>query len=127
MANDEVFAQQEQVEEAWKHTSAENMSKEAVAAAKAAEAIWHHYAKRRKPTRWLELIEKIHPEDLRVQVASIIWWDFFGGKPWKHLNKYKDAWHPQINVEHGAVRGALIDLGFPERIARRRLNKKEAH
>jgi hypothetical protein len=70
----------------------------------------------RSPEEWVERIERF-PLPLRVNVANIVWWDFFrkrlNGERWHHLDDYlsipTDATIPRMSVVN-----ALIDLGYTE-------------
>ena len=93
-------------------------------------------ARARTPEAWREIIEGIPDRIIRTQCACIVWWDYFGSRPkaakrWPHLDKYLVEWRvdpPSLKELRGAgrtdrlekVQNALVSLGYPERIARKR-------
>lgn len=96
-----------------------------------AEKAWRTTARARTPEAWREIIEGIPDRIIRTQCACIVWWDYFGSRPkaskrWPHLDKYLVEWRvdrtspvdKKIYVEK--VQNALVSLGYPERIARKR-------
>jgi len=96
-----------------------------------AEKAWRTTARARTPEAWCEIIEGIPDRIIRTQCACIVWWDYFGSRPkasirWPHLDKYLVEWRvdrtspadKKTYVEK--VQNALVGLGYPERIARKR-------
>jgi len=97
---------------------------EAWNAVKAAEKAWSAAAKGRTPEEWRKAIDGIADKLVRIQAACIVWWDYFGSRPgsdpWPHLDDYKAAWKNFHNADGKKVRKALMQVGYPERIADRR-------
>ena len=97
---------------------------EAFNALKAAEKEWSAAAKSRTPEEWRKAIDGIADRLVRIQTACIVWWDYFGSRPasdpWSHLDDYKAAWKNDHNADATKVRKALMQIGYPERIANRR-------
>lgn len=94
---------------------------------KAAEKEWTAAANARQPDIWREAIDGIADMSLRVQVACIVWWDYFGSRPmnntWPQLDDYKAAWKSGTKVDFKKVRQALCKIGYPDHIADRRGRK----
>lgn len=71
----------------------------------------------RSPEEWVDRLNGINPASLRVSVANIVWWDFFGkrmtGERWHHLDDYlsipTDATIPRMKII-----SALVELGYTE-------------
>jgi hypothetical protein len=97
---------------------------EAWNAVKDAEKAWSAAAKGRTPEEWRKAIDGIADKLVRIQAACIVWWDYFGSRPasdpWPHLDDYKAAWKNDHNADNKKVRKALVQIGYPERIADRR-------
>ena len=67
---------------------------------------------------WLAMIDKIHSGAVMIQVACIVWWDYVPiDKPWPKFDRYLDAWKPDQRAGKEATRQALMDIGYPERLA----------
>jgi hypothetical protein len=93
---------------------------------------------KRTGQEWLDLITKIEDPVLRKNVASIVWYDFFGNQlvseRWPHLDNIlniKWPWPssivPYVAFSEAAkdkVLRELIAIGYPEDRAKRRLNIK---
>ena len=98
-------------------------------AVKAAEKAWGAAAKKRTPEEWRKAIDGIADKLVRIQAACIVWWDYFGSRPasdpWPHLDDLRLAWKADHNADGKKVRKALMQVGYPERIADRRGNVDE--
>ena len=81
--------------------------------------------KRRKPEVWLALLSDIEPADLRIQAASIIWWDYYSGREvvdgWPHLDGYLGAWTKDIRITPADLRAALVQCGYTPKLAKERV------
>lgn len=100
--------------------------------------------KLRPPEEWAAALMVV-PEEIRPQVARVIWWDFFAGRDvanrWDHLDVYLKTRNPeaykakiaagwtrdQINdAEYGRdpsceeMAAALVDCGYPPSYAKSR-------
>ena len=86
-----------------------------------AEKAWSAAAKGRTPEEWRKAIDGITDKLVRIQAACIVWWDYFGSRPasdpWPHLDDYKAAWKNDHNAPGMKVRKALMQVGYPARIA----------
>jgi hypothetical protein len=73
------------------------------------------------PILWQMRVESL-PENVRVPVACIIWWDFFGpneGESWPHLDKYVNArYHDASDAD---LIAALEACGYSQWKAWRRI------
>jgi len=102
---------------------------EAWNAVKAAEKKWSAAAKSRTPEEWRKAIDGIADKIVRIQAACIVWWDYFGSRPasdpWPHLDDYKAAWKNDHNADGKKVCEALMQVGYPERIAGLRAKVEE--
>lgn len=78
------------------------------------------------PIEWRKRIDQIANRTLRIQIACIVWWDYFGHRltshRWPELDDLIDAWHPSHNVSIKALRDGLIKVGYPRDLAIRRAN-----
>jgi hypothetical protein len=83
-----------------------------------AEAEWKETARQFPPQQWRDAIDKIEDKDVRIQVACIVWWDFFSskicGQDSTILDDLKDSWQLFVNPDPERVRLSLIALGYPE-------------
>jgi hypothetical protein len=83
-----------------------------------AEAAWKEKARQIPPQQWRDAIDKIEDKEVRIQVACIVWWDFFAsatcGQASTILDDLKDSWYAAINPDPEAIRLSLIALGYPE-------------
>lgn len=113
---DQVVLARARADEAWK-------------VAQAAETAWMAAAKVRTPEAWREAIDGIGGRTVRVHAACLVWWDFFGSRPassaWTHLDEYKSAWQADRVADAKSVRKALIQIGYPARLAERRVKIEE--
>lgn len=93
-------------------------------AVKAAEKAWIAAAKKRTPEEWRKAIDGIADKLVRIQAACIVWCDFFSSRPasdpWPHLDDLRWAWKADHNADGKKVSNALMQVGYPERIADRR-------
>ncbi len=97
--------------------------------AQEAERAWIAAAKVRTPEAWREAIDGISDRTVRIHAACIVWWDYFGSRPassaWTHLDEYKAAWRADRSADPKSVRKALMQIGYPERLAERRVKVEE--
>ena len=97
--------------------------------AQEAEKAWNAAAKLRTPEAWREAIDGISDRTVRIHAACIVWWDYFGSRPassaWTNLDEYKSAWRADRNADPKSVRKALMQIGYPERLAERRVKIEE--
>lgn len=68
------------------------------------------------PENWRQRVESL-PEDLRVVVACVIWWDFFSQRTsadrWSELDSYTDLGLTKVPDVHPAtLAAALITCGY---------------
>ena len=102
---------------------------EAWKAAQAAEKAWMAAAKARTPEAWREAVDGVGDRTVRIHAACVVWWDFFGSRPassaWTHLDGYKSAWQADRVADAKSVRKALTQIGYPERLAERRVKIEE--
>jgi len=90
---------------------------------------WIKDVAKRTPQEWVELIKQIPDKVVRCQAACIIWWDYFADHKnkkhrWPQLDKYMEQWRFDQKASVEDVRLALIGIGFPETIAKKRVKKK---
>lgn len=80
----------------------------------AAETAGRRALKRKQPEEWARDIGALDDEAIRNRVASIVWWDYFGGRPaatpWPHLNRWLKA--ETECVAHEELARALWRVGF---------------
>jgi len=102
---------------------------EAWKAAQEAEKEWIAAAKARTPEAWREAIDGIGDRTVRIHAACVVWWDHFSTRPassaWTHLDEYKAAWRADRGADPKIVRKALMQIGYPERLAERRVKIEE--
>jgi hypothetical protein len=102
---------------------------EAWKVAQAAVKAWIAAAKVRTPEAWREAIDGISDRTVRIHAACIVWWDYFGSRPassaWTNLDEYKSAWRADRSADPKSVRKALMQIGYPERLAERRVKIEE--
>ena len=115
-ATDPCVATRIRADEAWK-------------AAQETEKAWVAAAKGRTPEAWRLAIDGISDMTVRIHAACIVWWDYFGSRPassaWTHLDEYKSAWKADLRADPKRVRKALMQIGYPERLAERRVKIEE--
>ena len=113
---DQVARARVQADEAWK-------------AVQEAEKSWIAAAKARTPEAWRQAVDGISDMAVRIHAACIVWWDYFGSRPassaWTHLDDYKSAWKADRTADPKSVRKALMQIGYPERLAERRVKIDE--
>jgi hypothetical protein len=80
----------------------------------------------RSPEIWAEEIEKL-PESVRVAVACVVWWDFFGqrlsSERWGHLDKWTKAKYVPATQEE-LTRG-LFAVGYSPWVATNRAQEDQ--
>lgn len=84
------------------------------------ECRWRISSKTITQDEWLAMIDKIPSGAIRIQVACIVWWDYVN-KPWQKFERYLEAWKSSQRADKEQVRQALMDLGYPERLATERI------
>ncbi len=108
---------------------ARSRADEAWKAVQAAEKVWVAAAKERTPQEWRQAVDGISDMAVRIHAACIVWWDYFGSRPassaWTHLDDYKSAWKADRTADPKSVRKALMQIGYPERLAERRVKIEE--
>jgi len=108
---------------------ARSRADEAWKAVQVAEKAWIAAAKERTPQEWRQAIDGISDMTVRIHAACIVWWDYFGSRPassaWTHLDEYKSAWRADRTADPKCVRKALMQIGYPERLAERRVKIEE--
>jgi hypothetical protein len=94
----------------------------------AEQRLWQRVSKQRTPEEWVSRIDLINPASLRVKVACIVWWDYFGGREteraWHQLDHYVRAWNPNLPEDVSLIVKELIQLGYPVEAANRRMRKR---
>lgn len=79
----------------------------------------------RTPQQWISLIEKIDGELIKIKIASMIFWDYFGDminakEAHFYFDKYLEKWQSKcasVQINPDQVIKALVFLGFPYKIA----------
>ncbi len=78
-------------------------------------------ANARTPEEWKAAVDSITDAAVRTQVACVVWWDFFGHRPakspWPHLDELRAQWNKSIQLDSSVVRDALIQVGYPAKVA----------
>lgn len=91
---------------------------------KSFDAVWRDRVRDRTPQQWFDLINGVLDKDTRIQVACIVWWDFFASqsqdKDSSILNDLRDSWHSLVAPDPDQVRISLVSLGYPEQRAKMR-------
>ena len=85
-----------------------------------AEKDWRSAADACTPEDWRKAIDGIGDKIVRIQAACLVWWDFFGERPWSHLDDYKAAWKMSHHADMKKVREALVQIGYYTGLAGRR-------
>lgn len=79
---------------------------------------------RRTPDEWRSAIDAIADPILRVQVACIVWWDYFAHREvtarWSQLDDYLKTWRPSWEINQPALEAELLCLGLHPQVARTR-------
>lgn len=98
-------------------------------ATQAAERAWIAAAKMRTPEAWRAAVDGINDKVVRIQVACVVWWDHYSTRPapdaWHHLDEYLGAWTIDLRADPKNVRAALIQIGYPVRLAAQRAKTDE--
>lgn len=93
------------------------------------ERQWSDTARARTPVEWRTLVRQIKCRPARIQAACIVWWDYFGSRNaserWPHLDRYVDAWRRTPRASRAKLLDALLQLGYPERLAMKRIKSME--
>lgn len=90
-----------------------------------AERAWLDVASVRGPDDWLRAVDGVKKRKVRLQVANIVWWDFFSQRVaadrWPQLDKHIAEWRPSHNAPIEHIRDGLRAVGYPGRLADRRV------
>lgn len=83
----------------------------------------------RTPDEWLEVVEAL-PDDIRPQVARVIWWDWFANQEvrnrWPHLDKYirtRSAGELKLQISALWTREQLADAEFGRDLGKREMTE----
>ena len=91
------------------------------AAFEKAKSNWNRIAKAVTPEEWKAAVDSVSDPLVRVQVACIVWWDFFSNRKatesWPHLDEYKAMWKVHHNADCNKVRKALFSIGYYKSMA----------
>src|SRR5262245_44937225 len=86
-------------------------------------AICRYELKARTPSEWKAALLDIADLNVRTRVATIVWWDYFGARPfkrrWPHLDQYLRA--PVPEVSRSALAAGLITVGYHPVLAHARV------
>lgn len=91
---------------------------------------WRTEGRKVSPKEWRERIDKIQHDIVRIKVACIVYWDFFGDKPKRlhHLHNHLDdllvEWHRSHSMNRELVIAGLVQVGYPPGVARARATIK---
>ena len=83
------------------------------------ERRWRLTSKTITQDEWLAKIKQISDPITRIQTACIVWWDYVD--VWPKFDKYLSAWKPDQHADKEQTRKALMNLGYPERLATERV------
>ena len=86
---------------------------------------WNKVAMARSISQWSQLIETIGDDVIRAQVARIVWWDYVAPQQ-KLLDKYLTFRDSERLMNINKVRAMLVSIGYPVRVAIRRVQRQEA-
>ena len=93
------------------------------------EKEWFAAAKLIRPEEWRRVIDGIADSTVRIQVACLIWYDQYSTRAasdaWHDLDGYLAAWTADLRADPRRVREALIMIGYPVRLAERRVKIDE--
>ena len=82
----------------------------------------------RPPEEWSEMIHSIRDHAVRIKVACIVWWDFFGNRStsdrWPHLDTLVEKGCGNFSFNRTLVAKALVRLGYSASESTRRANVK---
>lgn len=82
----------------------------------------------RSPEEWSRMIRAISNDAVRIKVACIVWWDYFGSRHtedrWPHLDALVNKGLGNLSFDKSLVAKALIRLGYLAGEATRRANVK---
>jgi hypothetical protein len=88
------------------------------------ESGWAKEAHVRTPEQWVERVRAVRGQALRIKVACIVWWDWFGQRlvsgRWAHLDELVNAYWVGLLVDPKDLERALVAVGYPVRVARKR-------
>jgi len=85
---------------------------------------WNKVAMARSISQWSQLIETIGNDVIRAQVARIVWWDYVAPQQ-KLLDKYLTFRDSERLMNINKVRATLVSIGYPVRVAIRRVQRQE--
>jgi hypothetical protein len=82
----------------------------------------------RAPEEWRRMIYAISNEAVRIKVACIVWWDYFGSRStenrWTHLDELVNQCRGNLSFDKSLATKALVKLGYSLNEAERRANVK---
>ena len=82
----------------------------------------------RTPEEWSRMIYAISNENVRIKVACIVWWDYFGSRStenrWPHLDELVNQGRGNLSFDKSLATKALVKLGYSLNEAERRANVK---
>ena len=76
---------------------------------------WRKESPKITEDEWLAKIETIPDIITKTQVACIIWWDYV--RVWPKFEKYLSSWKEHGIANKAQTCKALMNLGYPERMA----------
>ncbi len=83
----------------------------------------------RTPEEWSEVVEAL-PNDIRPQVARVIWWDWFANQEvknrWPHLDKYirtRSAGELKLQITAQWTREQIADAEFGRDLGKREMTE----
>ena len=89
--------------------------------------------KARRDTAWTDALANIHSKKLRIQVACVVWWDFYSDRRGKRIREkmkqstlrgYLDAWNPRTYILPRSLYRALVKIGYVPKDAKARAYQK---
>ena len=93
----------------------------------AAEKHWGVTARAVTPDEWHKAIRGVRNVQLRVQLASVVWWDFIHTgniSEWGKVCALKDKWVPDLDLTPTQIADGLFAIGYPRRMAVERVRRE---
>jgi len=88
-----------------------------------AESITRAELNEKTPDQWEREISKLRPYAVRLRVACLVWWDYFGGRKytdrWPHLDGYLGQ--DYIETESSDVAAGLRRVGYTPYMSEKRV------
>lgn len=82
----------------------------------------------RSPEEWSRMIHAISNDAVRVKVACIVWWDYFGSRRtedrWPHLDALINQGLGNLSFDKSLAAKTLVKLGYSTSESMRRVNVK---